>query len=395
MGLGANFKKYVARTFPGAHGREDAPTAVVVDGMVVLHTFAPRPDEATPAQRLAGSLWHHMSDAPHAALCFDVSETTPSAKAIEWANRPAPAVAVLSSDVEAGLLFDQLPNYASLISSRRARATLCRWLAQECVARMRASSVVRTLLVLHDCDPVLYQKLEDGSLVRTQRQDLARSLHGEADVSGIFAARFLWRECCGCSGVVECRTSDTDWVLIGVLNCFPGLRVRMHHFDRASRLPVFQTVRCDALARDAARLYGITVHEFAALVASRGTDFVTPLLSGGGEWEEYMDACAGALKKVKSRTCCSPVTEGEISVSALHAVFVEASERRQRARLRYAREDGELSRLAWHLFYMMHCPERGGEGLDCTRFGWTETDAGAVQKRRVVGAPSYTYSLSA
>jgi hypothetical protein len=382
MGLGPNFKKFVAKVFPDVSGDGRPPDAVVVDAMVVLHTFSPRPDEESPAQRLVSSLWYQMSDVPHAALCFDVTATTPCAKTIEWATRPAPTTVILASDVEAMLLFEHLFDYSSIISSRSARAVLCQWLVRECVVRMRTSSTLQSLLVLSDSHPMVFERQPDGSVLATRRDDLALSLHGEADVSGIFAARHLWSERCGRAGVVECRTSDTDWVLIGMLNCFDGLRIRLHHFDRATKLPIFQTVFCSALALEATRRYDVSIPEFATLVASRGTDFVSAMVRGVPDWDEYLHLCAKALHAVKARTQSPVVTESVIDAAGLHAVFVEASSKRQRTTLKYQRDDGELARLVWHVFYMMHCPRSGGAGLDCLKFGWTKTEHGKVEKKR-------------
>jgi hypothetical protein len=373
MGLAPKFKQYISTAFPECAGEPDlTPAAVVVDVMVVLHTFASRPDEDAPALRLAQSLWYYICDSPISALCFDVSATTPSAKSIEWSERPAPSVLVTPSDVEEALCFDTLPDYASLVSSRTARMTLCKWLVRKMAERLKEGQV---MLVLDDEDPSVYF----GGALPSRRPDLKRSMHGEADVSGIFAARVLYTEFCKSSGVVLCCTSDTDWVLIGALNCFQGLHIRMHHFDRATKQPIFQTVDCWKLARVAPARYGLGLLEWATLVASRGTDFVRGgLIRGVPDWDVYVRGCADAMRAVKKKTGRELVTDSSVDTAGLHLTFVAASEHLKRASLRYERNDGALARLAWNVLYIRNCPERGGGGLDCVRFGWTQDTQGKV-----------------
>jgi len=376
MGLAQNFKAYVADTFPECLVPDDAPAPVgaVLDVMVLLHSFEPQPGEERPAARLAASVWEAICDCPDAALAFDVSATTPRAKEMEWDRRPPPAVTVTPAEIEEALLFDGLPDYRALISSRDARSVLCRWIVHQMVLRMRLSNRVRRLLVLGDGVPVLAERIGD-QVTETLRPDLARSLHGEADVSGIFAAHAI-----RAGGPVECRTSDTDWVLVAALNHFPGMRVRMHHFDRASRALKVMRVDPGRLRDASCTRYGVTPPQWAALVLSRGTDFVDRLVGGLPDWDRYLRECSAAMGRVKRGPA---VTEEAVDTEALHSVFVAASANASRAKLRYERNDGALARLAWHLLYIIHCPLKGGEGLDCMRFGWALDDAGRVSHRRL------------
>jgi len=312
-----------------------------------------------------------VRSAPLCALCFDVSATTPEPKSIEWSERPAPAVAVSPEDVERALCFDALPDYPSLVASRTARMTLCKWLVRKIAERLAPG---QSMLVLDDGDPTVYR---GGVAEPERRPDLKRSMHGEADVSGIFAARVLHFQL-GATGVT-CLTSDTDWVLIGALNAFPGLRVRMHHFDRASKQPVFQGVDCWALAEAAPRRYGVSLMEWAAIVASRGTDFVRGgLIRGIPDWEKYVRGCAEALAAVKRRAGEDLVTDTRVDADGLHRTFVAASRNAPRASLRYERGDGAVARLAWNVLYMKNCPDHGGVGIDCFRFGWRRDASGRV-----------------
>jgi hypothetical protein len=385
MGLAADFKKYVAATHgdcvrpsPGQAGYEP-PDAVVVDVMVLLHSFSVRSSEEAPARRLAETVMHSVADAPVAAMCFDVSASTPPAKSLEWAVRPAPAVHVSAADVHAALEHEQLPDFPSLLASREARTVLCRWLVQRAAELLRWD---RTLLVLDDGAPTVYATTATGERSATPRPDLARPLHGEADISCIFAARTLhgeWR-----ARLVECITVDTDLVLIGALNAFDGLRVRLHHFDRATKLPVFLTVDCSALAVAGPARYGLDIMEWAALIASRGTDYVHGgVIRGVGDWDVYMTGCAEALRDVRrSRGNAPLVSDQRVETAALHTTFVAASSRLKRSKLKYEADDGTLARLAWHVLYMRHAPMRGGEGLHCLDFGWMLDQNNAVALRR-------------
>ena len=378
MGLAQNFKAYVVSTFAECVLPPDAAPAgaAVIDVMVILHMFDPKPDEEAPARRLAAVLWESFCDCPAAALCFDVSASTPRAKEMEWSRRPAPATPQTAEDIEEALMFDSFADYRALVSSREARSLLCRWLVDQMAARLRRrDGATRRLLVLGDDVPKLFTP--DGA---EARPDLARTMHGEADVSGIFAAHVL-RSHLGADGPVECRTSDTDWVLIAALNRFPGLRVRLHHFDRASRSVKVVTVDPGALAEASTRRYGVSELEWAALVASRGTDFVDRLVSGLTDWDAYMSACASALRAAKRRR--GEAAGDAVDAEALHSAFVSASAAAPRSKLRYERNDGALARLAWHVLYMANCPLRGGDGLDCLDFGWRLDEAGRVAHRKV------------
>ena len=86
------------------------------------------------------------------------------------------------------------------------------------------------MLVLDDGVPTVYSTSVVGERAVLERPDLKRTMHGEADISCIFAAQVLHREWGARS--VECITVDTDLVLIGALNAFEHLLIRMHHFDR-------------------------------------------------------------------------------------------------------------------------------------------------------------------
>lgn len=351
--------------------------------MVLLHSHTVRAGDEEPALRLAGSLWHTIADAPVAAMCFDVSATTPLAKSIEWGSRPAPSVTLSREDVERALETASLPDFASLISSREARTVLCKWLVLRVVERLKWGHM---LLVIDDGVPMVYANSSTGEPSVVHRPDLARTLHGEADISCIYAAHVLRSEFLGGMGVVECCSVDTDLILIGCLNAFEGLRIRLHHFDKASKLPVFQTVDCAQLAASMSARYKLPLMEWATLVASRGTDYVQGglILRAPSDWDVYLTNCAQALCDVKRTTGGRDlVTEERVDAAALHTTFVAASARMKRSKLRYEREDGVLARLAWNVLYMRHAPMRGGQGLDCEQFGWGVNAQGQVEARRV------------
>ena len=154
---------------------------------------------------------------------------------------------------------------------------------------------------------------------------------------------------------------------------------------RATKRPVYLTVDCWALAKDAPARYGVTLMEWAALVASRGTDYVHGgVIRGVGDWDVYLSGCAESLREVRrGRRGVPLVTSERVDADALHATFVAASDRMKRAKLKYESGDGTLARLAWHVLYMRHAPEAGGEGLDCLDFGWSEdSDEKVVLARR-------------
>ena len=389
MGLSPKFKAHVAECHGDCVIGENfvpAVRAVVIDVMVSLHSHTVRPGDERPALWLAQTLWYSIENAQVAALCFDVSATTPVAKSIEWAARPAPEVSVTSADVEAALAEDQLPHFPSLIASRGARATLCKWLVRKMAARLGAG---QTLLVFDDGVPALYRNV-GGVSTSEPRPDLARTLHGEADVSAVFAAHVLRNEF-GLP-VVQVCTVDTDIVLIACLSCFDGLWVRLQHFDHKTRQPVYMTVDCARLAVAGPARYGLSLAEWATLVMSRGTDYVHGgVIKGVGNWDVYLRGCAEALRDVKASRGRELVTKDAVDAGALHTTFVAASARMKRAAIKYDRDDGTMARLAWNVLYFTHAPLRGGEGLECTSFGWRVGEAGQVSCARA--SPGLTYGL--
>jgi hypothetical protein len=387
MGLAPKFKQYLNEVFPAVATKNEPPPpgGVVVDVMVALHSHTVRAGDDAPATWLAQTLLFAIGEAPLAALCFDVSATTPEAKAIEWESRPKPAVVMTAADVEFALETNQLPDLASLVASRQARTALCRWLVQRVAERLRWGT---TLLVLDDGMPTVYRTSASGERSQEARPDMARSLHGEADISCVFAAHALHAHFG--APVVEILTCDTDLVLIGCMNVFEGLRVRLVHFDHASKRPVYLWVDCAVLAREGPARYRVTLPEWAALVASRGTDYVKSMIHGVGDWDVYLHGCAAALNDVKSSRGGKPfVAADRVETGPLHVVFVAASERMKRARCRYERDDGTLARLAWNLLYFHNAVHRGGEGLDCTLFGW-QKDGGRIAVR---SHPPATFGL--
>jgi hypothetical protein len=373
MGLSADFKKYVSATFPEACTPPGGvPHGVVIDSMVLLHSFVPREDDSEPAQRLVDTLFAAVRGARAAAFCFDVSANTPAAKEMEWKKRPKPACVVTEASISEYLMLDLLPDYASLIASRGARTLLCQWLVNELVGRMRFDPALEALYFIGASEtPVVYRRAHPGGAISaTQRLDLLKSYHGEADISGIYAAHVLKDEC----GVesVELRTSDTDWVVIGMLNAFPGLRTRLQHFDRASRSFVSWHCNLPALTNAVHTKYGINEQEFALLALSKGSDYVEKSIAAFPDWGMYMDATSRALRAVKARRGSEIVTKTTVDALALHTVLVEASETKKRCKLNYSKGDGHLQRLGWNLLYVQNAPLRGGHRLDCTNgFGWS------------------------
>ena len=204
MGLFAGFKAYVASTFPQCVVPNDdigERGGAVLDVMCALHAFKQVDGEMAPAQRLADSLWFSVYDAESCAFCFDVADNTPAAKAVCWQDRPEPAVVVTAESILAGLADNKLDHYDAIISTRDARSALCRWLQRELIRRFRkcgAMPVKHLYFFGSDGAPVYvhWEEQADGEedVVVEPRHDLHKPLHGEADVSCVFAAHVLRKE---------------------------------------------------------------------------------------------------------------------------------------------------------------------------------------------------------
>lgn len=394
MGLFAGFKAYVTSSFPSCvrpNNDIGCESGVVLDVMCALHAFKPTEDEEAPAQRLADALWFSVFDADSVAFCFDVSENTPLAKAICWQSRAEPEVAVSAADIEQGLLFDLLPNYDAIISSRGARAALCLYLQRELTVRFRKCNempVRRAYFFGSDVVPVCVSwsdevddfDAEDGTpvgheVVCTERPDLHKPMHGEADISCVFAAHVLRKECG--AKVVEVRSVDTDIVMIASLHAFEGLRVQLAHFDRKQGAFVKVTFDIAELARCVTRQYRVSVLEWALLCITRGTDYASRSMSGVPDWAKYMDLLCPLAR---GKGCVTAdAASVRVDTCALHGTIVSATAKTKRSKLLYKPNDGHLARCAWQLVYSLHAVFDNGPVPDCRCLGWMQTPEGIVQ----------------
>jgi hypothetical protein len=385
MGLGAQFKNYLKSTFPAAVSDEPpAADAVVIDTMVLLHSFTIRDeDEDQPATRLVNMFWNTVKTYKRAVICFDVPKDTPSAKSIEWRHRSVNRsethlVDVSVEEVRAWLAFNQLYNWNSIIANRQARMAVCEFVADSLVARMRRdedSSPLRTIIVFGAQTPMIYQK--NGSC--TTKPEWKLTFHGEADISGIYAAHLFKDK----STKVVCVTVDTDWVLVGALNAFDGLVVQLSHFDR--KLGRFVSIYVDVFKFRAAaeNTYKVTFHEFASVVLTKGSDYVGQMIAGVGEWHNYVSLLCNRLIAQKNRRKIATI----VSASAFDApVFFEAMQQFvkdvPRTTLRFQPDDGELARLAWNFFYFSKSPLTcTADKLACEKFGgWAYDENEILQK---------------
>lgn len=376
MGLSADFKKFISSQFPKACEPPTSPAdGIVVDVMVYLHSFVERENDAEPAQKLVDSIIWAANGATSAVFCFDNSKDTPAAKEVEFAKRPQPTRTFTDDEIRSALMMDILPDYKNLIQSRNARTVLCDWIVEQLTTRFVTQKNMKTVYFFGTSEvPMMYTK--EPAITLTLRHDLAKQLHGESDISGIYAAHILKKECN--AAVVELRTVDTDWVVIGMLNPFEGLRIRLQHFDRRIGTFVSWFADISMLCKMVVTQYKIAVQEFCLLCLSKGSDYVQNAIAGFPDWPMYIDSCARELIRVKTRAG-EVVEDGRINGAALHAVFVEASANKKRSKLNYNKTDGFLTRLAFNYFYFSQAPLRGGKHLNCFDFGWVRDGSGVVK----------------
>jgi hypothetical protein len=402
MGLFAGFKSYVSSTFPGCVVRNDVVgegDGVVLDVMCALHAFKLADEEDAPAQRLADALWFSVYDAESVAFCFDVTENTPAAKAICWQGRAPPSVDLTVEDITRGLELDMLPHYDAIISNRDARSALCMWLQAQLIVRFRMCNgqpVQNLYFIGSDETPIHVswgQEPADAedSVCVVKRPDLCRPMHGEADISCVFAAHVLRKECD--ARTVEIRTVDTDIVLIGTLNCFKGLQIQLGHYDRKLGCYVKVTFDLTRLCHAVTEKYKVSVTEWALLCVTRGTDYAVRSMSGLPDWDKYMALMCPLIKAqhcvIEDDNCI------QIRTSALHGSFVEASSRTKKTTLLYKPNDGHLARVAWQLFYSMHAPLGAVAVPDCLELGWLRTEEvrGCARVSSFAPTPSDTESF--
>jgi hypothetical protein len=390
MGLFAGFKAYVTSTFPTCVVENDNVgdgAGVVLDVMCALHAFKPQAGEEAPAQRLADSLWFSVYDGEFVAFCFDVADDTPAAKAICWQERPAPETEVSAADILRGLASDRLDNYDDIISNREARMVLCKWLQAELIKRFRlCANHPVTQLYFFGADGMPTHVTWDGceyeygpDLDILKRSDLHKPMHGEADISCVFAAHVMATEC-GAQRV-EIRTVDTDVVMISCLNAFPGLQVQLAHFDRKAHEFVKVTYDINRMNAAVTATHKVTTAEWAVLCISRGTDYASRSMSGVPGWADYMELLCPIIS---ARQCVvQDANEITINTKALHGTIVAGSAKAKRSKVLYAIDDGHLARVAWQLFYSLHAPLGKLEVPDCCELGWAQNETGFVERVKV------------
>lgn len=157
MGCAPGFKAYVAAEFSEAIVHQpDAPDGIVLDFMPILHRFKPSLNGApnyNPIDDLVNRVWSLIKDARCAAICFDVSSTTPNAKQIEWRDRPKPKEIVTKDNVERWIFFGILPHYDSMVATRSARIVLCQHIVQELYARLPDAEKLKTVFTFGETMP--------------------------------------------------------------------------------------------------------------------------------------------------------------------------------------------------------------------------------------------------
>ena len=408
MGLASGFKAYLKAKFPACVSDValEPADAVVVDVMVVLHSFSPDEENSLPTgTQLCDKLFYMVWYYDHAVFCFDNAAQTPATKALEWARRGQDATPVDVEALRSALAEHRLPaDFQAFLKHRNERMIVCEYVERELVRRMRMGgqqSTLRTLTVVGTGDVPTRASWRDDELVLRPMPELSAPLLGEADVSCIAAALHL-REHDGAVRV-HVSTVDTDLVVVALLHEFKGLTISLPLFDRKKRDVAHFAVDVHELAGAVRSAYNTSPHDYALLVLSKKTDYTPPSIKQLGDWDKYVDQCVAGMRVVNRRLVLASDdvqrehgvrVDGETAVdlSALHRTFLSACVgQRKNVKVSYVPGDGHLLRLAWVYHYYALAPvmKTASKNLDPTAWGWqVRTVDGSASVSTVAARPA-------
>lgn len=286
MGLASGFKKYLESSFQGQvnvyeNNYNWKTDAIVVDGMCTLHAFTYNPDLGVNLMEQLIEYFHNcIKDHPVASVCFDQFSTTPTEKQHEWSKRPQPTERV-NRDVFIQAVHKRSLNvdmFTNVMRDRELRDTLNTFIGLGLAHRANPNQ--KLYLMGHD---------EHTAFVHndriTPRHDLTRRNLGEGDLSVIYAANILYRECDAPQVTIE--TIDTDVIAISMLHHFPGLYIHTRYKNTHHIFDIH------ALATAIPRALGYDAKTFVLLAISRGSDFNGQSIKGVGDWALYMTSARG------------------------------------------------------------------------------------------------------
>lgn len=391
MGLSPGFKQYVADHFPECYAKSEKPVetdVIIIDAMVILHRWRRDPDSDLPGgHQLADALYYLMWRSPVAAICFDDVHETTRAKEAEWSARSLTTGACDPVALEALLAEHQLPaDFDDFLADRFLRQRLNTYLRDELFKRMRLSrgmTEMRRLAVFNAGGPPVDAAWpEDGmapfdshELHIQTRHDWHAPLMGEGEMCCVRAAALLRGVAPGNPPRVVVSTCDTDAVLIGMMNSFPGLKVELSHYDRKTQAPSYAAVDVHALSGLVSSRLRVSHHDFSAIAISKGSDFVTQSMGGIADWHKYMQTCCdhlrarGPVVTVTASGAAVDVARADSMLRSLQTLGKRVAPKYTSAR--------HLHRLAWNVAYFaLGVGGRAGDALErLDGYGWRIVDS--------------------
>jgi hypothetical protein len=394
MGLAPAFKQYIRAKFPECVSTDAlAPVeGVVVDVMVILHSFKPDTMSEMPSGRqLCDRLFYAVWEYEHAVFCFDNTAQTPINKAIEWAKRAdgaaVPADVEPTKPMDPAALDDalsrhELPDdFNAFLADRKLRMKVCEYLQDEMFRRMRMGGPASTLVSMavlgaRDVPSAAYWN-KDDTLEIVSRSDLTAPMMGEADVSCISAAMYL--RAIGANRV-HVRTVDSDLVAVALLHAFPGMFISLPVFDRKKHELAHYSVDVHALANAAPKAYGVCIQDFVVILLSKKTDYTRASIMQLGEWCKYVAVCVQALKMQQEPLY--DADDATLDLLVMHRMFLGATVgQRKNVKIAYGIKSWHLNRLAWVFWYYTLAPsmKTASKSLDPVQWGWTVKDVAGRQ----------------
>ena len=262
------------------------------------------------------------------------------------------------------------------LADRDARAALTRALAEALVQLFAQRGSFRKLIV-HGAWNAARAYARGGAPHRWKEceKSAAAELLGEGEVAVAFWARRLAARAAGSPVVM--RTVDTDLVLVGALHAAPGMMVQLQHFDRRTRTMVRVTIDAAALAAAVQRALKISLHDWALICISRGTDFVGRGVHRAPAWPRYVEVCSGFLQDARA----SLVRDEALDVTLVSRMLHSAARAGKGGAV--AADGAWVSRARWNLEYWMLAPAGQGGRVKAHN-----------EARRGVAQPSHTFAAA-
>jgi hypothetical protein len=399
MGLGAGVKEFFKEQFGDCFISDDdiekltssRPTGILVDGLVLLHSFVPMHEDMalcpSGTQLLNFFANKILSFIPcpenhmNICVCFDVTGAIPRCKFLELAERNARAKEDPVESTPADFDNDRLPlPFDAALRDRSARMKIVWYLSKKLCDAFAESRPLAKLVIYgglpmvpgqNDVSEVLFAHNGFSGPIRVK----GLKVLGEADTSLFHVRRVLMPHLPAI--IVSC---DTDLVAIGALQRDAIKEKTYIRLVVTGGPHAPQTVEASQLAKRAEDIHDLTPRDFFAALMFRGCDYSDNVALGLTFENLFANS---KFKRGFSRTA-----EGiETQMRAIQPLCRAPRKGSKRARVELDL-GGEARRISWALGYWSSAPERGfTESAENMSIGWGNVGRGLGPPGAGEGAP--------